>query len=108
VNEAHIHVDEVDDSVRLTVSGDIDLANAPTVETDLASAIPNHTTAVELDLRGVTYLDSAGLHVLFALSVKLRRLQIDLRILAPAGSPARHALEMAGMESIARIEPTSS
>jgi anti-anti-sigma factor len=108
VNEARIRVDEVDDRVRLAVSGDIDLANAPSVETELAGAIPNRATAVELDLADVSYLDSAGLHVLFALAVKLRRLQIDLRILAPDGSAARHAIEMAGMGSMARIEPTSS
>jgi anti-anti-sigma factor len=109
VNEAHIRVARSDgDQLHLAVSGDIDLANAPTVEGELAAAIPNLATAVELDLGDVSYLDSAGLHVLFALTVKLRRLQIGLRIRAPEGSPARHAIEMAGMGSIAHIDPTPS
>jgi hypothetical protein len=43
----------------------------------------------------------------FALTVTLRRLQIDMRVIAPEGSPARHAIEMAGMASIAEIEPSA-
>jgi anti-anti-sigma factor len=106
VNEARISAETDGDHVRLAVSGDIDLANAANVESQLAAAIPNRSTTVDLDLAGVTYLDSAGLQVVFALTVKLRRLQIDLRILAPEGSAARHAIDMAGMGSLADIEPS--
>ncbi len=105
MNEATLAVTTDGDHVSIGLAGDVDLANAYELEARLAAAIPNHATAVDLDLGRVTYLDSAGLQIVFALTVKLRRLQIDLRILAPEHTAARHAIDMAGMGSIARIEP---
>ena len=107
MNEAHVGVRTIGDQVNFTLSGDIDLANAADVEAQLTAAIRNRATRVTMDLGGVTYLDSAGLQVVFALTVRLRRLQIDMRVIAPEGSPARHAIEMAGMASIAEIEPSA-
>lgn len=107
MNDARVVVHADGDHVHLDVSGDVDLSNASDVETQLMAAIPNRATDVDLDLDEVTYLDSAGLQVVFALTVKLRRLQIDLRILAAEGTPARHAIDMAGMSSIANIDQSS-
>jgi anti-anti-sigma factor len=104
VNEADVAVEVDGDRVRIDVSGDVDLANASDVEAKVTAAITNRATTVDLDLGKVTYLDSAGLQIVFALTVKLRGLQIGLRILAPMDTPARHAIDMAGMGSIARIE----
>lgn len=106
MNDARVDVRTSGDRVHFTVSGDVDLANAADVEAQLTAAIRNRTTGVTLDLGGVTYLDSAGLQVVFALTVTLRRLQIDLRLVAPDGSPARHAIEMAGMASLIEIQPS--
>jgi anti-anti-sigma factor len=104
VNEAIVSVKTEGDHVRIDIAGDVDLSNASNVEAQLTAAIPNWATTVDLDLGRVTYLDSAGLQVVFALTVKLRRLQIELRILSPEGTAARHAIDMAGMGSIAHIE----
>jgi anti-anti-sigma factor len=106
VNEARVDVMGESDRVCIDVSGDVDLANASDVEAGITAAIPNHATTVDLDLSNVTYLDSAGLQVVFALTVKLRRLQIDLRIISPPGTPARHAIDMAGLGSVAHIDPS--
>ena len=107
MNYATVDVDTSGDRVHFTISGDVDLANAADVESELTTAIRNRATGVTLDLGGVTYLDSAGLQVVFALAVTLRRLQIDMRVVAPEGSPARHAIEMAGMASIIDIQPSA-
>jgi anti-anti-sigma factor len=104
VNDARVDVRTSGDRVHFALSGDIDLANAADVEAELTAAIRNRATSVTLDLGDVTYLDSAGLQVVFALTVALRRLQIDVRVIAPEGSPARHAIEMAGMASITEIQ----
>lgn len=106
MNEARVSVRTAGDRVHFTVSGDVDLANASNVEAELTAAIPNRATSVTLDLSDVTYLDSAGLQIVFALTVQLRRLQIDLRVIAPEDSAARHAMDMAGMASLANIEPS--
>jgi|SoiMetStandDraft_5_1073268.scaffolds.fasta_scaffold66114_1 anti-anti-sigma factor len=107
MNEAHVGVRTIGDQVNFTLSGDIDLANAADVEAQLTAAIRNRATAVTLDLGEVTYLDSAGLQVVFALTVTLRRLQIGMRVIAPEDSPARHAIEMAGMASMTEIQPSA-
>lgn len=105
MNEARVSVRAAGDHVHIDLSGDVDLANASEVEAKVLAAITNRATSVVLDLSQVTYLDSAGLQIVFSLTVKLRRLQIDLRIVAPDHTAARHAIDMAGMGSIAHIEP---
>ncbi len=107
MTDASVDVTTSGDRVHFTVSGDVDLANAADIEAEITAAIGNRATGVTLDLSGVTYIDSAGLQVVFALTVTLRRLQIDMRVIAPEGSAARHAIEMAGMASIAEIEPSA-
>ncbi len=103
--EARVDVRSAGDHVRLVLSGDIDLANATEVQGQLSAAIPNHATRVDLDLTDVSYLDSAGLQIVFSLAGQLRRLQIGLRIVAPPTSPAGHAMAMSGMSRLANIEP---
>jgi anti-sigma B factor antagonist len=96
------------DAIRIALDGDVDLSNAKGVEADLASAITNHTSEVALDLGQVGYLDSVGLRVLYSLAASLRRSQVKLRIVAPPRSPARRAIEVSGMSTIAVIEPAAS
>lgn len=107
MNNADVEVTTTGDRVHFRISGDVDLANAAAVEARLMSAIRNRSTGVTLDLGAVTYLDSAGLQVVFSLTVRLRRLQIETVVVAPEGSPARHAIEMAGMASITEIQPSA-
>lgn len=103
--EARVDVRTAGEQVRLVLSGDIDLSNATEIQGHLSAAIPNDTTHVDLDLTDVSYLDSAGLQIIFSLIGQLRRLQIGLRIVAPPTSPAGHAIAMSGMASLADIEP---
>lgn len=102
--EANVEVRADGDQVRLLLSGDVDLSNAPEVQDRVSSAIPNHATDVDLDLTNVTYLDSAGLQIIFSLAVQLRRLQIGLKVIAPQRTPAGHAIAMSGMASLAHVE----
>ncbi|HKS49718.1 MAG TPA: STAS domain-containing protein [Amycolatopsis sp.] len=97
--EVRTHDDEV--SIRLT--GDVDLANAASVQTEINEAIGNHVNSVVLDLSEVTYLDSAGLRILFTLAGRLRTLQTTLELLVPATSPVRRILELSGLPPFARL-----
>jgi stage II sporulation protein AA (anti-sigma F factor antagonist) len=107
MNDAHVDVTTDGDRVHFAIAGDVDLANAADVEAQLTAAIRNRATDVTIDLTDVTYIDSAGLQVVFGLAVTLRRLQIAMRVVAPPDTPARHAIEMAGMASITEIEPSA-
>jgi anti-anti-sigma factor len=47
------------------MSGDIDMATAPTAETDfLALALRTDSTTLALDCTGLTFIDSSGIHML--------------------------------------------
>jgi anti-anti-sigma factor len=107
MTEATVTVDPLcDDAVHVTVSGEIDLANTATVERQLLEAIPNHVSAVTVDLAGVDYLDSAGVRLLFTLGTRAETLQIDLTLVVPDDSPVRRILEIAGVPQAMTVRST--
>jgi stage II sporulation protein AA (anti-sigma F factor antagonist) len=95
------------DVVLIVVSGEIDLANAEFVEQQLASAISNRTMKAAVDLSDVAYVDSIGMRVLFALALRLETAQIEFKLIAPIGSPARRVIEISGLDSIVTVEPVA-
>ncbi|HEV8297693.1 MAG TPA: STAS domain-containing protein [Acidimicrobiales bacterium] len=89
-----------DDHVEISVTGEIDLANASAFEEHLANAITNHAVEVCVDLSGVEFIDSAGMRALVALAYRLQTAQIRLHLHAPDGSLARRVLMLSGLESL--------
>jgi len=67
---------------RLTVRGDCDLSNAPQIEACLASF---GGTALQVDLSGVTFFDSAALLVF----LRAVRRNSHLRVVEPSASVQR-------------------
>jgi anti-anti-sigma factor len=108
VSEVKVEVHSRGDAIRIALIGEVDLSNADETESAVVSAISNHTSEVDLDLSDVGYLDSAGLRVVYSLAMRLRRAQIGLRITAPLESPARRAIEVSGMTTIAALEPSAT
>ena len=91
--------------VRIVLEGEIDLANARWVGEEMTSAITNQATAAVVDLSGVGYIDSAGLHVLFELAARLPTLQIALELIAPLGSQVRRVMEICGLTTVVPVKP---
>ena len=56
-----------DGAMHITLSGEIDLANAAAVEDKIREAVSNQPTTVSVDLTDLTYMDSAGIRILFGL-----------------------------------------
>jgi anti-anti-sigma factor len=108
VSEVKVEVHTRGDAIRIGLIGEVDLSNADETESAVVSAISNQTSEVDLDLSDVGYLDSAGLRVVYKLALRLRRAQIGLRITAPLESPARRAIEVSGMTTIAALEPSAT
>jgi anti-anti-sigma factor len=80
------------DSVRVTVSGEIDLSNAEGLERELATALAP-ARAVTVDLREVTYMDSQGVRLLHHLSAGLGP-GATLAVVAPDGTFAGGVLRV--------------
>jgi anti-anti-sigma factor len=101
---ADVLVQPVGTTVRIAIGGEIDLANAAIVEEQISAAITNQMTAVTIDLGELGYIDSAGLHVLFATVARLEVLQINLHMDVPPGSLARRVLELSGFGAIVDLD----
>jgi anti-anti-sigma factor len=95
------------DTVRITVAGEIDLSNAPTVERHILDAIPNRVDEVVLDLSALEYIDSAGLRLLFTLGMRLTTLQIGMVLVVPADSPVRRMIDISGVAAAMALRSTS-
>jgi anti-sigma B factor antagonist len=50
-------------TVRLSLRGELDMATRPRVERALILAEDSDATVIELDLGGLTFMDSSGLHL---------------------------------------------
>jgi anti-anti-sigma factor len=106
VTQACIAVEQArDDAVRIVLGGEIDLMNAAAVERQVLDAISNQLTEVVLDLTTLTYIDSAGLRVLFTLGARLETLQIALELLVPTQSPIRKMIELSGVAAAIPVRP---
>ena len=100
-----VKVEATGNEVLVLVAGDVDMANIDVVEAELLAAITNRVTVATIDLTDVTYLDSAGLRLLFGLATRLPLLQITLRLVAPRGSPARRVIELSGLATLTQVDP---
>ncbi len=102
---ATVEISVEDGSVRIALSGEIDLANAAAVEDQIREAVSHQPTTVSVDLTDLTYMDSAGIRVLFALASRLQALRIVLELIVPLDSPTRRLIELSGFESLAALRP---
>jgi anti-anti-sigma factor len=84
-----------DGTSRVVVTGEVDLAvEEPFVaEVDSVAAARDGGTAVVLDLRGVTFLDSSGVRAL----IRLRQRHGERLRLGELSTPVRRVLEITGL-----------
>lgn len=87
----------VDGTLVVHVSGEVDMSNTETIESTVQADVPNDAHGMVLDLTGVTYLDSAGIRMLFHLESDLATHQQRLAIVVPLGSPIMRTLQAAGV-----------
>ena len=87
------------------VEGEVDLAVAERVAAELDAASGTNASALVVDLSGVSYLDSSGVHMLFKLAHRRHATGGTTRIAVPAG-PVRRVLELTGVEATLALDPS--
>jgi anti-sigma B factor antagonist len=66
------------DRYLITVSGEVDLATSPQLDTAVIAAIDSGNSSVVIDLTDVTFMDSSGLGVIVRALKRCREAENDL------------------------------
>jgi anti-anti-sigma factor len=100
---AQIATDSHGDVPVATVSGEIDASNVQDVAARLRALMTNRMKILVVDLTKLSYLDSAGINLLFTVGDELRGRQQTLRLVVAEGSPIRRMLQITSLD---RAQPT--
>jgi len=90
----------------VAIDGEIDASNSPDVADRLRAALSNRSQALVVDLAETTYIDSAGINVLFELATALRERQQRLHIVVAPASPIARMLSIVGLDAAVPTHPT--
>jgi anti-sigma B factor antagonist len=77
----------------LTVTGEIDLATATRLEAELDAVIAEAHSPADVDLSGVTFIDSSGLHALIRAQKHVTGTEVRLVLVNPSRA-CRQVLEV--------------
>lgn len=88
------------------LSGGVDLAAVAGLAQMLASEVAGSDRGLVLDLDGVDYLDSAGLHLLHDAAAALRARGQALRVAVAPGAAVVRLLELVHIEQMVPIDPS--
>lgn len=82
----------------VSVSGEVDVSNAPTLREALDGALSNEVSQVEVDLADVSYIDSTGIGVLVGSAHRAADQGSELVVTHPQRNVER-VLTMLGVDS---------
>ena len=95
---AEVRADWRDEMPVGRVEGEIDASNAAAVGARLRALLANHSLGLIVDLMLTTYIDSAGINMLFVLGDELRTRQQELRIAVGPATPIARMLAVTGLD----------
>jgi anti-sigma B factor antagonist len=95
---AQVHEDWREDTPVGRVEGEIDASNATMIGIRLRALVANHAFGLVVDLSATTYLDSAGINMLFALGGELRARQQALRLVVDPATPIARMMAVTGLD----------
>jgi anti-anti-sigma factor len=93
---ANLFVWQRDGIVVAGVTGEIDVSNAADLERAVGAELTSDTAGLVMDLGGLEFMDSSGVHLLFHLADRLERRGLGFALVLPADSIPRRVLELSG------------
>lgn len=88
------------------IEGEIDASNVGEVGDRLREMLTNRSEALVVDLLATTYIDSAGINLLFELADELRQRQQRLFLAVGEQSPIARIIAITGLDSVVATHPT--
>jgi anti-anti-sigma factor len=79
---------------RIVVAGELDLATAPELESTLSGLCTDGATEIEIDLRGVSFVDSTGIRALLVAKDECDSRQVGLSMIATEAAQVRKLWEV--------------
>ena len=80
------------------LKGEIDASNVNWIESRLRALLTNQSDGLTVDLSDTTYLDSAGIALLFTLALTLGQHRQQLRLVVVDGSPIARMVALTGLD----------
>lgn len=93
-----IHEDWHDDVPVLRLEGEIDVSNVGEIRTRMRDVVTNRQFALVVDLTPTSYLDSAGINLLFAVGEEMRGRQQQLHVVLGETSPLTRMVSLTGLD----------
>ena len=87
------------------VEGEIDASNAAEVRDRVRALLTNCSTALVVDLTRTSYLDSAGINMLFGLWAALEERRQELHLVVAPSSPIARVISITGLDAAVPTHP---
>jgi anti-anti-sigma factor len=88
------------------LEGELDASNVGEIGERLRAPLTNRSTALVVDLAETTYIDSAGINLLFELAAELSHRQQRLHLVVVPVSNIARMLAIAGLDSAVPVHET--
>jgi anti-sigma B factor antagonist len=99
--------DEWHDEVPVArLHGEVDASNVKEIADRLRALLSNRSVAMVVDLTQTTYLDSAGINLLFSLGEEMRGRQQRLALVISNGSPISRMIVLTGLDQALPVRGT--
>ena len=101
-----LEIEDRGEVVIASVSGELDLAGAPSMGDAIGSAVPTAARALVVDFTGLEFIDSSGIAMLFNLARRLGSRRQELHVVAVGGTPVARVLEIVEFDRAAPVHET--
>ena len=103
-----LEISERGEIVVARVTGELDIAGAPSTGERIAGAVPDLRARAGGGLLGLDFIDSSGIAMLFSLARQLGSRRQELRVVAPAAGPSRGCSRSSSSSAPRRCTPSST
>jgi anti-anti-sigma factor len=90
------------------IKGELDASNVEQVREQILEAATSEAPGMVIDLTETTYLDSAGVRILFELARRLRSRRQELRIAVPSDGIVRRVLVLTALGDVVPLETVAA
>jgi anti-anti-sigma factor len=101
-----LEIEDRGEVVVASVSGELDLAGAPSTGEAIGDAVPTSARTLVVDFTKLEFIDSSGIAMLFNLARRLGARRQELRVVARGGEPVARVLEIVEFQRAAPVHQT--